>query len=335
MNKTIFKQLDSQWSSLPYPTKNSTFGGNGCGCCACTHIAIEQPSKKNWTPKKLRSWMVKQGYAKAGWGTTWDGITATLKYLGHDKVVRIWDEPMTEAWKELNKGNRIGVLLFSGGKGPDGTEWCEDGHFIAFLKYKVKKGKHWFYLKDSGGRGHDGWYCFEKSMEGCLPKLWIVKKTNATRLAEKARKYAWYTKDELKYAPYPEGHAKPAYEKALDKKFGKNRPWQKSAREGASCDVYDATCIRSAGLGDAPRGMGRTWMDKSKNFERVTVTYKTVQDGDIISIVWNTGNPHWAIAYHGYTLEASLNGWWPKRTNTLKSRLSKSGKQSVVVYRAK
>ena len=40
-------------------------------------------------------------------------------------------------------------------------------------------------------------------------------------------------------------------------------------------------------------------------------------------------------ASRAFRLEASFNGWWPKTTNTLASRLSKKGKQSVVVYRAK
>ena len=176
MNKTIYKQLNTKWSSKPYPTKNSTFGANGCGCCACVHVAIEQESKKNWTPETLRPYMVKQGYAVSGQGTRWNGITETLKYLGHKNVVRIWDDPMSEAWKELNKGNRIGVLLLDSTRGPDGTKWTASGHYIAFTDYKVANGQHWFYCKDSGGRNHDGWYCYEKSMRGALPKIWIVER---------------------------------------------------------------------------------------------------------------------------------------------------------------
>ena len=177
MNKTVYHQLDSKWSDLPYPTKNSTFGGNGCGCCACTHIAIEQPWKADYTPNTLRPWMVKKGFAVVNKGTLWSGIRDTLKYLGHSDVVWIHKEdPMSKAWKELNKGNRIGVLLVSDGKTPDGTYWTASGHYVAFLKYKVEKGKHWFYIKDSGGRNHTGWYAYETSLKGALPQMWIVKK---------------------------------------------------------------------------------------------------------------------------------------------------------------
>mgnify|MGYP002522796814 CR=1 FL=1 len=337
MNKTIFKQLDSRWSSLAYPTKKSSFGANGCGCVACTHIAIEQPAKKSWTPKKLRSWMVKQGYAVAGHGTEWKGIEATLKHIGHDKVVWIHrDDPMSKAWKELNKGDRIGVLLVDDSKTPDGTVWTSSGHYVAFTDYKYEKGVHKFYIKDSGFRNHDGWFTYEKSLKGALPQMWIVRKLPASRLVTYAEKYAWTESDDIKkYASYPKGKAKPVYTKALDEHFGKDRKWQDSAKKGASCDVYQATNIRSAKLGSAPRGLTRSWMDESKHFRRVKVTSKTVQDGDIISIVWSNGNPHWCIAWNGYILEASLKGWWPKKTNTLKSRLSSSGKRSVVVYRAK
>ena len=120
--------------------------------------------------------MVDQGFAYVNQGTTWNGITETLKYLGHKNVVRIWSDPMTEAWKELNKGNRIGVLLVDNSRTPDGTYWTSSGHYVAFTDYKVVNGQHWFYIKDSGGRDHDGWYCYEKSIKGALPKLWIVER---------------------------------------------------------------------------------------------------------------------------------------------------------------
>lgn len=169
--------------------------------------------------------------------------------------------------------------------------------------------------------------------------------SNRQKLAAKAWEFAYHSN--TKKANYrkrkkngkiiPAGKAKPAYKKALDKYFGKKRKWSKQAARGASCDVFQATNIRAAGLGKAPRGLTRSWMDKSKNFKRVKVNYKTIKDGDIISIVWSNGNPHWCMAYGGKILEASYgkNGFYPKTTNKLKSRLSKSGKQSVVVYRAK
>lgn len=166
------------------------------------------------------------------------------------------------------------------------------------------------------------------------PKKTVKVPTNAEKLAAKAYEFAYHSN--TKKASYPSGAPKDAYKKALDEYFGKNRRWSTPAKKGASCDVYIAACIRAAGIDkDAPRGMVRSWLDKSSKFKRVNVSTKTVKDGDIISIYWSNGKPHWCMAYGGKILEASYNGWYPKTTNTLASRLSKSGKQSVVVYRAK
>ena len=175
MNKTIWKQTDSRWAKKAYPS-GSTVGGCGCGLLACTHVAMEQERYKNWTPDNLRAWMVGKGFALRGQGTKWEGITETLKYIGHSRVVRIYNDPMSEAWKELNRGNRIGVLLFTGHKAPNGIRWTSSGHYVAFTGYKVENGKHYFYTKDSGGRNHSGWYSYENSMKGCIAKLWIVER---------------------------------------------------------------------------------------------------------------------------------------------------------------
>ena len=182
MNNIVWKQYDSRWGSKAYP-KGSTMSGCGCGCVACTHIAMEQQRYANWTPENLRPWMVKQGFAIRGQGTTWNGITKTLQHLGY-KVVHIGiSDPMSKAWTELNKGNRIGIILFKSGKAPNGTVWTASGHYVAFTDYYVKDGKHYFYTKDSGGRGHDskthGYYTYERSMKGTVYQMWIVERLGA------------------------------------------------------------------------------------------------------------------------------------------------------------
>lgn len=175
MNKTIYRQYDSRWGSKPYPTKGSSFAGNGCGCVSITHILIERDKYKNYTPEPVRKYMVSKGFAVPNHGTTWSGITKTLEHYGY-KVYHIGSsDPMSKAWKELNKGNRIGIILFSGGAGPDGTVWTGGGHYMAFTGYKVQDGKHRLYMKDSGPRRHDGWYYYEKSMKGKVFQMWIVE----------------------------------------------------------------------------------------------------------------------------------------------------------------
>lgn len=174
MRSAIFRQYDSRWGSLKYPSGVYTLSRSGCGCCACTHLIIEKDEYKNYTPKNVRPYMIKQGFATLGNGTTWNGITKTLEHYGFKVVKPNIATSMTSAWKELNKGNRAGVLLFRGGS-RGGVTWTSGGHYVAFLDYKVKNGKHYFYTKDSGSRKHDGWYCYETTMMGLLPQMWIVE----------------------------------------------------------------------------------------------------------------------------------------------------------------
>ena len=184
MNSALYKQADSRWGSKPYPTRDCTMSGAGCGCVACTHIVIEQEKYKNYTPESLRPWMVNQGFAIRNQGTTWSGITKTLQHYGYSVTHIGISDPMSKAWAELNKGNRIGIILFKGGRGPNGTVWTASGHYVAFTDYKVVDGKHYFYTKDSGGRNHDsakyGYYSYENSMKGVVYQMWIVPRIGKT-----------------------------------------------------------------------------------------------------------------------------------------------------------
>lgn len=175
MRDVIFKQYDSRWGDLPYPTKSYSFAGSGCGCCAVTHLLIELPKYYDWNPKKVRPYMVSQGYATKGHGTLHAGITNTLKYYGLPSKMH---GNMTSAFNTLNKipeGRRSGIILFDKGtKG--GVTWTSSGHYVAFTDYKVdEKGKHWFYMKDSGMRQNNGWFNYEEHMRGLIKEIWTVK----------------------------------------------------------------------------------------------------------------------------------------------------------------
>ena len=179
MNSKIYRQADSRWGSLPYPTKSYSFAHNGCGCCACVHNIIEIPKYANYTPKDVRPYMVSQGFATRGHGTTWNGITKTLQHYGFEVAHPSISSSMRPAWDILNRKDapKQGVLLFRAGV-RNGCRWTAGGHYVAFVDYKVVNGKHYFYTKDSGGRHHDGWKwgCYETYMKGLLPQIWIVTK---------------------------------------------------------------------------------------------------------------------------------------------------------------
>lgn len=170
MNTRVYRQYDSRWGSLPYPTSYSTVSSDGCGLLAVTHCAIELSKYTSSTPKDFYSFM--KQYAVAGNGTLWDGIDAGLNYfIGNCKR----HDNMSSFFEEVRKGNRVGVILFRSGTAKDGTVWTTSGHYVAFSDYSYKDGKGWLYMKDSGGRGNTGWFTYQDSMAGRIQLLWTAE----------------------------------------------------------------------------------------------------------------------------------------------------------------
>ena len=171
MNKTIYRQADSRWGSLPYPTSSYKFASNGCGCCAVTHCAIENPKYANYTPADVRKYMVQ--FATKGHGTTWAGITKGLENYGYNVH---WNQKdtMSDIWKVLKTSLKRGVILFGSSKGGTAkVTWTTSGHYVAFVDWKYENGDYWFYTKDSGGRHRDGWHSYKKHMAGDVRNVWI------------------------------------------------------------------------------------------------------------------------------------------------------------------
>ena len=170
-NKTIFRQADSRWGSLPYPTKSYSFAHNACGCCSVTHCAIELEQFKNYTPADVRKYMVQ--FATKGHGTTWNGITKGLQNYGYNVHWRQADT-MADIWKVLENSLKKGVILFGSSKGGTAKKtWTTGGHYIAFVDWKYEDGDYWFYCKDSGGRKNDGWFSYKRHMAGDVRNVWI------------------------------------------------------------------------------------------------------------------------------------------------------------------
>lgn len=176
LNPNMFSQTDERWRYKKYPKGKYTVGGSGCGLCAVTHVLIEQDKYKNATP--LTFWKYMKQYAICDNGTKWVGITNGLKHHGHSDAHQIPCKNSKKAvYAQFDKGNRMGVARVLSGSAPDGTRWTASGHYIAFIDYRVdKNGRHWFYVKDSGGHHRRGWYCVEKSMGTRLQDVWPVKR---------------------------------------------------------------------------------------------------------------------------------------------------------------
>ena len=123
----FWKQTDSRWRSKSY--KGMTLGAGGCGPTSIANL-ISPLLQKNYTPPKVWDYMAKHGYLIPGAGSTWAGITATLKHYGIDFKVTYND---SEVKKYLQKGYwMIGLC------GP--SRWTSSGHYIVI--YKLKSNGH-------------------------------------------------------------------------------------------------------------------------------------------------------------------------------------------------
>lgn len=171
MSFITYKQADSRWSKKNY-NGSSTMATAGCGPTACAMIAYAVDGKT--TPLDTMKYMQAHGFAIRNNGTAWNGIPSCLKAFGVQDVQAVnVDTTMAKVWELMNKGY-VGVFLFRAGS-RGGITWTTSGHYIAVTGYKYENGKHYVYTRDSGGRNHTGWYCYESQMRGLIPKVWLGK----------------------------------------------------------------------------------------------------------------------------------------------------------------
>ena len=168
MSFGTYRQYDSRWGKKNY-NGSSTYAAAGCGPTSCANILYAiNPSI---TPLTTGNFMKAKGYAIRNNGTAWNGIPACLKNFGAKDVRQV--DKMADVFSYCAKGY-VGVFLFrKGTKG--GITWTTSGHYIAVTGYKVSNGKHYFRTFDSGSRKHDGWYCYETTMKGLIPRIWLCK----------------------------------------------------------------------------------------------------------------------------------------------------------------
>lgn len=181
-------QGDPRWANLPYRSLPYTVVEEGCGLCAVSMCA-------NLTPLDTIDFM--RQFATNGDGTTGEGIGRGLdEFVGNHTAINV-SSSMTPLWNELEKGNRVGVILFGKQTAPDGTVWTMSGHYVEFDDYKVEGGLHWLYTQDSSYRNHTGWYCYERSMRGCIPStVWVARRMKNGWIKEDGKWY-FYKADKM------------------------------------------------------------------------------------------------------------------------------------------
>lgn len=165
----IYRQYDSAWANDPYPYGGDNMANSGCGPTSIANI-LANSIKPNVTPHDIGVYMNSKGYAIANCGSTWAGITETLKHFGVESTLAV--SPSASKIFELMEGHKYSIILFGAGT-QGGVTWTAGGHFVAATDYKVEGGKHWFFTRDSGGRKNDGWHCFEDTMSHLLSNIYV------------------------------------------------------------------------------------------------------------------------------------------------------------------
>ena len=181
MSYITYSQSDSRWGSKNY-NGSSTMATAGCGPSSVAMLAYAVDGKT--TPWDVAKFMQKNGYAIRNNGTAWNGIPVAMKHFGLVEVKNVAE--MSHVWNYLSK-EFCAVFLFRGGS-RGGICWTTAGHYIAVTDYKVKNGNHYLYTRDSGGRGHTGWYCYETQMKGLIPQIWVGKLPKNKKTTKKTTK---------------------------------------------------------------------------------------------------------------------------------------------------
>lgn len=165
------------------------------------------------------------------------------------------------------------------------------------------------------------------------------KKTNAQKILEKAKEYAWaYGTASSKYS-YSKGAPKAAYKTALKKYMGKTAKVSQS-----DCGYFINTCVRAAGVDKsflALKGLKDPFPSVPAAFTLVHKGKKIpnglLQPGDIIRYKKTNGHQHVLLYYaSGKIAEAGRSNWFPAiKKDTKKYNNSNVKFSTLQVLRAK
>ena len=218
-----YRQYDSRWGKKNY-NGSSNYATAACGPTSCANILYAINHKI--TPVTAKD--VKQV----------------------DKMADVFDL--------MSKGY-VGVFLFKAGT-RGGCTWTTSGHYVAVTGYKHANGKHYIRTFDSGGRRHDGFFCYETQMKGLIPRIWLCKLPTPKPITKPAGKYTGeIAKPKLKKGSKGKqvknlqkflNWYHPAWKVHVDGKFGKNtekvvKAWQKAEKIGVD-GVYGNNSYKHA-----------------------------------------------------------------------------------------
>ena len=175
MNRLNYKQYDTRWDYMPYPTRRWNIGNSGCGEVSICNIIIEMNKWLNDTPKTIQPYCV-QYAAPNGDGTYWSGIPAMMKHYGFTEVKE--HDTMQQLFRELAKGDRVAVYLMgSASAGSKRVHWTSGGHFVSSVLYKKESGEDWVYMKDPNSTSslRNGWITYNGNIRGACLKVWSGK----------------------------------------------------------------------------------------------------------------------------------------------------------------
>lgn len=273
MSFITYKQADSRWGRKNY-NGSSSMATAGCGPTSCAMIAYGVDGKT--TPLDTMRYMQKHGYAIRNNGTAWNGIPSCLKAFG---LKDVQDVPnMAKCWELMKKGY-VGVFLFrAGSKG--GVTWTTSGHYVAVTDYKYKNGKHYVYTRDSGGRNHTGWYAYETTMKGLIPRIWLGYVEKPKPVEKPSGKYS---------GTIPQPTLKRGSKGDSTKNLQKFLNWYHPAWKLAVDGVFGGSTEKAVSIFQLTEGIGSDGIFGKKSFTKASV-YKqnTVQKAQNPSVTAET-----------------------------------------------
>lgn len=165
-------------------------------------------------------------------------------------------------------------------------------------------------------------------------------KTNAQKIADKAKELAWPAGTAKSKYSYPGGSATAAFKAAIAKAFPNRSKWGKQTRAGASCDVFVGTVIRASGYDTSfPRGLDEVEKHMKGNSKWTLTGAKKLSDmkaGDVVFQLYKGGGGHIFICVgNSMIANAHYNGKTYGIIQKFSTAKAASKCKTYNVYRAK